>query len=78
MHTAKIVIASLLLSGPAWTREGSSPEAKVRSAVERSLRFLVEKGVAWIGERGCVTCHQTTFLIWTHNEARRRGFAVAT
>jgi squalene cyclase len=49
---------------------------QARKAVERSLPFLEAKGVAWMSDRGCVTCHQTTFLIWTHTEAKRRGFAV--
>jgi hypothetical protein len=47
-----------------------------RKAVERSLPFLEKEGVTWIKERACVTCHQTTFLIWTHNEAARRGLEV--
>jgi squalene-hopene/tetraprenyl-beta-curcumene cyclase len=67
----------LLASATLARAEGVEPKtADVRQAVERSLPFLEEKGVAWIKQKGCVTCHQTTFLIWTHNEAERRGFRV--
>jgi hypothetical protein len=52
------------------------PEADIRQSVGRSLPFLEEKGVVWMKERACVTCHQTTFLIWTHGEAQRRGFQI--
>jgi hypothetical protein len=71
-------VAAVLLGGAGLAHgEDNGPQAvEVRKAVGRSLPFLEEKGVAWIKERGCVTCHQTTFLIWTHNEAERRGFPV--
>jgi antitoxin component of MazEF toxin-antitoxin module len=69
--------AVLLASAGLAHGEDNGPQAvEVRKAVERSLPFLEEKGVAWIKQKGCVTCHQTTFLIWTHNEAERRGFPV--
>src|SRR5690242_15460943 len=71
-------LAGILLASAGLARaEGIEPKtADVRKAVERSLPFLEEKGVTWIKQKGCVTCHQTTFLIWTHNEAERRGFPV--
>jgi hypothetical protein len=56
--------------------DAKSDLAAVRSVVTRSLPFLEQRGVAWITQRGCVSCHQTSFLIWTHVDARRRGFAV--
>jgi hypothetical protein len=71
-------VAAVLLASAGLARgEDNGPKtAEVRKAVERSLPFLEDKGVAWIKQKGCVTCHQTTFLIWTHNEAERRGFSV--
>jgi len=58
----------------------SAPE--VRKAVERSLPFLMNRGEAWkartFGAKKiqCVSCHQVPFAVWTHNEAKARGFAV--
>jgi len=52
------------------------PRTDIQQAIARSLPFLEDKGTAWMKERACVTCHQTTFLIWTHMEAGRRGFEI--
>jgi hypothetical protein len=78
------LLAGVLVAAPrvAFAREhdqataGSSSEAEVRGVIRRSLPYLETKGVAWIADRGCVSCHQTAFLVWSHNLARRRGFAV--
>src|SRR5207237_1376408 len=50
--------------------------AQVRKAVARSLPFLEKEGLAWMAQRKCIACHHGPFLLWSHNEARRRGFAV--
>jgi hypothetical protein len=78
MQLRIMCVTAVLLAGAGLAHgQDNGPEAvEVRKAVERSLPFLEEKGVAWIKQKGCVTCHQTTFLIWTHNEAERRGFSV--
>src|SRR5215467_14784267 len=76
LRIACVTAVLLASSGLARGEDNGPKAAEVRKAVERSLPFLEEKGVAWIKERGCVTCHQTAFLIWTHNEAARRGFPV--
>jgi squalene-hopene/tetraprenyl-beta-curcumene cyclase len=51
-------------------------EAATRDVVTRSLRFVEAGGTAWIEQKKCVSCHTVGMMIWTHNEARRRGFAV--
>jgi hypothetical protein len=71
-----IAASAAFARGAADPAVGKSDESDVRGSIARSLPFLEAKGVAWISERGCVSCHQTAFLVWTHNEARRRGFAV--
>jgi hypothetical protein len=78
MGPRRFLLTAVLLAsaGLARAQDDATRIAQARKAVERSLPFLEEKGVAWIKERGCVTCHQTTFLIWTHNEAERRGLPV--
>jgi squalene-hopene/tetraprenyl-beta-curcumene cyclase len=74
---AVALLVNLILAASTLGGEESKPTAEdVRKAASKSLPFIEAKGVAWIQERRCVTCHQTTFLIWTHNEARQRGLAV--
>lgn len=50
--------------------------ADVRKAIERSLPFVEKRGVAWMTERKCISCHHVSFMIWVHNDARAKGFAV--
>src|SRR5262249_45278928 len=76
LRIACVTAVLLASAGLAHGEDGGPKTADVRKAVERALPFIEEKGVAWIKERACVTCHQTAFLIWTHNEAERRGFPV--
>src|SRR5687768_425207 len=51
-------------------------DAEVRQAVTRSLGFLEKGGKAWMEQRGCTSCHTVGVMVWTHNEARRRGFPI--
>ncbi len=76
--------AWFLILGVFWSLVGIVAQAgepavdavAVRNAVEHALKFVEARGVEWIEQRGCVTCHQTTFLIWSHRDARRAGFDV--
>jgi hypothetical protein len=52
------------------------PIQKVRAAVERSLPFIEKKGVEWMRDRKCTSCHQVTFMLWSHREALEHGIAV--
>ena len=51
-------------------------EAELRAAITRSLSFLVKENESWMEEKSCNSCHHLPELIWTHREAKRRGFAV--
>jgi hypothetical protein len=48
----------------------------VRGAVERSLPYVERVGTAWMQEKKCNSCHNVTFLVWTHDEAAARGFDI--
>ena len=48
----------------------------VCKVVERSIPFLEKEGVAWLETKKCATCHHVPMMIWTHHEARQRGFKV--
>jgi hypothetical protein len=84
MRGTSISVASALLVvvAPVGAEETLPTPADVRKAVERSLPYLEAGGVSWMAKRGpanttgCVFCHRVAFMIWSHNEARRRGFAV--
>jgi len=58
--------------------DGESPaaDADIRRAVERTLPYLEEHGVAWIAEHQCTTCHQIPVMIWTYHSAAARGLEV--
>jgi len=49
---------------------------ELRQAVEKSLPYIEKKGVDWIANRKCASCHHVPFMIWSHREALDRGFAV--
>ena len=51
-------------------------DAAVREAVSRSLPFLEKGGVAWMNDRGCMSCHHVPFLLWSHRAAQAHGLTV--
>lgn len=59
----------------AAAEHSTASDADVRRAVERSLPFLEKAGVAWMHEKGCISCHTVSFMLWSHNVARSRGIA---
>ena len=48
-------------------------DSEVRATIERSLPYLQKEGVAWIGQRNCISCHHVPFLLWSFREAQSRG-----
>jgi hypothetical protein len=77
MHSHVAILGLLgLVATAAHAQEGLPTVTEVRHAIERSLPFLEREGVAWIRERGCVSCHTVAFLPWSHNQAKQRGLTV--
>ena len=78
MNSLSLVLSMLCPSAlPQEPRDAGPVEIQqVRRAVERGLPFIEKKGVDWIRDRKCSSCHHATFLIWSHREALDRGFAV--
>ncbi len=57
--------------------EASAPDAaQVRRAIERGLGHLDKAGQEWLTGRKCIGCHHGAFMVWSHHEARQRGFAI--
>lgn len=75
-----LVLLAILAAPLRASEKSKQPPAanveQVRQAVERSLPFLEKEGLAWMAQRKCIACHHGPFLLWSHNEARLRGFAV--
>lgn len=65
------IVASVRAEDP--TRDS---DAAVRAAIERSLPFLEKEGVAWMDERGCMSCHHVPFMLWSHRAAQSHGLTV--
>lgn len=63
---------------PGESAEVDSSDAAVRDSIVRSLLFLESGGVAWMDERGCMSCHHVPFMIWAHREAQSKGVMVDT
>jgi hypothetical protein len=82
VRTLFIVTAIAGVLSAAAAGEHRPTRAEVRGAVERCLPYLVDGGESWIQLRsttnpiGCVSCHRVAFMIWSHNEGRRRGLKV--
>lgn len=77
MLTANLVLAMALFNTPAPTPAGPAPTpAEARQTVERGLGFLEQQGIAWLDKRKCIGCHHGAWMVWGHNEALGKGFAV--
>lgn len=68
-----LVSPAVLAEKPAATQPD---DAAVREAVSKSLPFLEKGGVAWMNDRGCMSCHHVPFLLWSHRAAQTRGLTV--
>jgi len=51
-------------------------DAELRATIAKSLVFLGKDGDKWMEERNCNSCHEMPQLVWSHREAKQRGFAI--
>lgn len=51
-------------------------EAELRAVVTKGLGFLAKEGDEWMTAKNCNGCHHLPELLWSHREAKARGFAV--
>lgn len=45
-------------------------------SVQRAIPYLQKEGASWIEKRGCVSCHQVPFMLWSLASAQANGFDV--
>jgi hypothetical protein len=48
----------------------------VREVVKRSIPFIEREGAQWITSKQCVSCHHTSFMVWSLTAAKRAGVDV--
>lgn len=51
-------------------------EAELRAVIAKGLGFLAKEGDEWMTAKNCNGCHHMPELLWSHREAKQRGFAV--
>jgi Squalene-hopene cyclase C-terminal domain/Prenyltransferase and squalene oxidase repeat len=68
-------LAVLVLNPDAAPATQVAPE-KVRESVEKGVAFLEKDGVAWTEKKKCASCHHIPMMIWSQQEARRRGIKI--
>lgn len=54
----------------------SPSETELRAGITRSLDFIAREGEEWMAAKNCNGCHHMPEMLWSHREARRRGFPV--
>ncbi|GAB4143381.1 MAG: terpene cyclase/mutase family protein [Planctomycetaceae bacterium] len=79
MRTIKTVVVVLFVvsvHGITVAEENRSSTESIRKSVARALPYLERDGLSWMKTKKCVSCHRTSFLVWSHLEARRIGVAI--
>lgn len=71
-------IGSLLLTvSMAALPEDQVTTPQVRETIQRSIPYIEEKGLWWIEQKKCVTCHRVGMMVWSLDSAKRNGFKVS-
>ena len=60
------------------TSQADADPTEVRNAVRRAVPYVATKGVEWIEEKDCVSCHRVSVMTWALLDAQRHGFDVNT
>lgn len=75
------LLLAILLFGiahPSYAWSEDDPLAsRMRSTIERGLKFIQEDAVKWRNEKTCSTCHHGSMTMWVQLEARSRGFEIS-
>ena len=55
---------------------GDNVTGDTTATIAKALPYLESEGVAWMEKRGCVSCHQVPFMLWSLSAAQQAGFDV--
>lgn len=64
------------VSNPLWSADEHVSHSAVRTAVQKSLPYIAERGQWWIDAKKCVTCHRVAFTVWAHVSAAEANMDV--
>ncbi|MCA9006642.1 MAG: terpene cyclase/mutase family protein [Planctomycetaceae bacterium] len=71
-------LSSLLLTLSIGALPDAQPTTvQIRETVQRGIPYIEEKGLWWIEEKKCVTCHRVGNMVWSLQAAKQRGFTVS-
>ena len=51
-------------------------ESELRATITRGLGFLAKDGEVWMETKDCNGCHHLPEMLWSHREAKLRGFEI--
>jgi squalene-hopene cyclase-like protein len=68
------MVLALVGFAPGQVAGGDVPErSDAAKAIDRGVAFLVKDALAWKSQYKCASCHHASLVIWSLNEAQRRG-----
>ncbi|MEM7015570.1 MAG: hypothetical protein AAF585_29270, partial [Verrucomicrobiota bacterium] len=73
MKRAFCFLAALTAFGSSLAEE----QPDVRAVIQKAVPYIEEKGVHWMEKRTCVSCHHTSFMVWSLNSAKQVGAEVS-
>src|SRR6478609_1765283 len=76
MWSWSLAILTTIISAEVLAAQPLPTSDNVRVAVQRSLPYIETVATTWMRDRKCNSCHNVTFLVWSHSEAAARGFDV--
>tara|TARA_R110002049_G_scaffold235722_1_gene408973 strand:- start:315 stop:1289 length:975 start_codon:yes stop_codon:yes gene_type:complete len=78
MAVTMFALSSLLLTLSIGVLPDAQPTTvQIRETVQRGIPYIEEKGLWWIEEKKCVTCHRGGNMIWSLQAAKQSGFTVS-
>jgi squalene-hopene/tetraprenyl-beta-curcumene cyclase len=72
-YAAAVVLVCIFT---ATSRGQESTAAQVKTTVAKSLPFIQREGVAWMEGKKCLSCHHTSFMVWSLNRSAAGGLDV--
>jgi squalene-hopene/tetraprenyl-beta-curcumene cyclase len=71
-----LLFAVALHAWPPIAFAGDEESRQIRRTIERSVPYIERHGAEWIASKDCLSCHHTSFMIWSLNAAKRAGVAI--
>ncbi|QDU36022.1 Prenyltransferase and squalene oxidase repeat protein [Maioricimonas rarisocia] len=56
--------------------QAAADQAALHETVSKAIPYVAAKGVEWIEEKDCVSCHRVSLMTWALLDAKQHGFEV--